>query len=73
MANVTIPLLRADFLPHYQLLVDVSRSRLVDTASLASKPIATTPDDLSIQVIDVADDFSVLRTSYPDLIKPKLR
>ncbi|XP_076058528.1 uncharacterized protein LOC143035546 [Oratosquilla oratoria] len=40
VADVTLPLLRADFLSHYQLLVDIARFQLVDTSSLTTTPIA---------------------------------
>ena len=73
VADVTLPLLGADFLAHYQLLVDVSRGRLVDTASLAATPIAAAPDNLSVHVIDASDDFAHLRKAYPDVFKPELR
>ena len=73
MADVTIPLLGADFLAHYQLLVDVSGGRLVDTASLQATPIVTAPDNLALQVLDAADEFAHLRASYPEVFKPELR
>ncbi|XP_037782257.1 uncharacterized protein LOC119578721 [Penaeus monodon] len=49
VADVTLPLLGADFLAHYQLLVDVSSGRLVDAAFLAATPIAAAPDNLALQ------------------------
>ena len=67
VADVTLPLLGADFLANYQLHVDVARAQLVDTASLAATPIAAAPGDLAIQVIDASDDFAHLRDSYPDV------
>lgn len=73
VADVTLPLLGADFLAHYQLLVDIARGRLVDSGSLAAIPIAAAPEKLALQVIDVSDDFAQLRNSYPDVFKPELR
>ena len=63
VADVTIPLLGADFLAHYQLL---------DTASLQATPIITAPDNLALQVLDAADEFAHLRASYPEVFKPEL-
>ncbi|MPC63924.1 hypothetical protein E2C01_058032 [Portunus trituberculatus] len=72
VANVSLPLLGADFLANYQLLVDVSRARLLDAVSLAATPIAAAPDDLTFHVIDPTDAFAHLRDSYPDIFKPEL-
>ncbi|XP_037787747.1 uncharacterized protein LOC119583347 [Penaeus monodon] len=73
VADITLPLLGADFLAHYQLLVDVSSGRLIDAASLAAIPIAAAPDNLALQVIDAADDYAHLHYSYPDVFKSELR
>lgn len=73
VADVTLPLLGADFLANYHLLVDVRSGRLLDTDSLAATPIAAAPEDLTIQVIDATDSYAHLRNSYPDVFKPELR
>ncbi|KAK8397537.1 hypothetical protein O3P69_004355 [Scylla paramamosain] len=72
LADVTHPLLGADFLANYLLLINISSARLLDTVSLATTPIAVAPDNLAIQVIDATDDFSHFQDSYPDVLKPML-
>lgn len=73
VADVTLPLLGADFLANYKLIVDVSRGRLVNTTCHSATPITAAPADLAIQVIDATDDFAHLRKSYPEVFKPELR
>ena len=72
VADVTLPLLGADFLAHYRLLVDVSRGRLVDAVSFTTTPIAAALDNLALQVKYAADDFTHLCHSCPDIIIPHL-
>lgn len=72
VADVTLPLLGADFLANYRLLVDVSGARLLDSASFATIPITAAPDAPTVHVIDAGDTFTHLRDSYPDVFKPEL-
>ena len=72
VADVTIPLLGADFLAHYQLLVDIYSCRLVDDISLNTTLIAAAPNHLALQVKDTSDKFEHLWHSYPDVFKPAL-
>lgn len=73
VADITLPLLGADFLANYQLLVDVDWCRLMDAASLTATPISAAPINLSLQVDNAANSFSHLHNSYPDAFKPELR
>ena len=73
VADVTLPLLGADFLAHYQLLVDVAGCRLVDAASLAATPMTAIPSDFVVQVVNIAGEFAHLRSKFSDVFKPELR
>ena len=73
VADVTLPLLGADFLAHYQLLVDVAGCRLVDAASLSATPMTAIPSDFVVQVVNIAGEFAHLRSKFSDVFKPELR
>lgn len=49
MMAVVKLMLEADFLTHYQLLVDVSNGRLVDAISISTTQLASAPDNLALQ------------------------
>ena len=73
VADVMLPILGADFLAHYNLIVDVRRQRLLHASSLASTPIDTAPGSLATHVTLLTDDYASLLQQYPDVFKPELR
>ena len=73
IAQVCIPILGADFLAHFKLLVDMANHRLIDATSLESIPIAAAPNDLALQATDPSDAYRSLLSSFPDVFKPVLR
>ena len=73
VADVSIPLLGADFLAHYHLLVDVHRHRLVDAYNLSCTTITSAPDDLALHVTDVTQPYNALRSEFPAVFRPELR
>ena len=56
VANVSIPIIGADFLANFNLLVDV----------------AAAPADLALQIADSSDAYSSLKSSYPEVFCPVL-
>ncbi|XP_076065252.1 uncharacterized protein LOC143039263 [Oratosquilla oratoria] len=73
VADVTLPLVGADLLAHYQLLVDVARCQVVDISSLTTIPNAAAPTEFALQVVEVTESFTHFRNAYPDVFKPELR
>lgn len=75
LAQVTQPLLGADFLAHHRLLVDVARQRLVDSDSYFTTPLYTKPTyPPASPVCSVGNNpFPVLISEYADVFKPELR
>lgn len=73
VAEVHLPIIGADLLFHYALLVDVRNRRLIDADSLASTPITAAPSDLALHVTDCTDKYTNLLSDYPDVFKPELR
>ena len=70
IADVTQPLLGADFLCHYGLLVDVRHKRLLDVHSYTSLDLQTA-DDAAPVLSNVTDGpFSALLSEFPDLVTP---
>ena len=79
MADVSPPpppphIIGADFLAHFNLLVDMANRLLVNTSTLASAStsIAAAPADLALQITDTSDAYSSLKSSYPEVFHPVL-
>lgn len=73
IAEVLLPILGADFLAHYDLLVDVRRHRLVNATTLATTSISAAPSSLATSISFAPDDYSTLIAQYSDVFKPELR
>ena len=73
IAEVLMPIIGADFLAHYDLLVDVRRHRLVNTETLTTTPISAAPRNLATNITFAPDDYSSLLAQYSDVFKPELR
>jgi hypothetical protein len=68
VADVTQPLIGADFLTH--LLVDCRNNRLLDVTSLSTPAQAASPRIPSIKVINTGTSVDALLSELPDLIRP---
>ena len=72
MANVSTPIIGADFLANFNLLVDMANRRLVNASTLASTSITAAPTDMALQITDTSDAYSSLKSSYPEVFRPVL-
>jgi len=72
MANVAVPLIGADFLCAYGLLVDVKNRRLVDAATfcLYECTLSATDSIRLSRVLPAADDFRRLLVEFHALTQP---
>jgi hypothetical protein len=71
VADVTQPLIVADFLSHFGLLVDFQNNRLLDGVTLLSTPAQTgSPRIPSIKVISGGISVDTLLSEFPDLTRP---
>lgn len=71
VANVDKPIIGADFISHYGLLVDCRNRRLLDSLTTLSSPAsATTCQQPSIKVISGHSEYHLLLAQYPTLTKP---
>ena len=72
VADVSTPIIGADFFTNFNLLVDVANRRLVNTSTLASTSITAAPADLALQITNTSDAYSSLKSSYPKVFRPVL-
>ncbi|XP_068207541.1 uncharacterized protein [Palaemon carinicauda] len=70
--NVTLPLIRVDFLTHFHLLVDVAHRPLVNAGSYASTPQKYSPSDLALHISAPSEAYAHLLTLYPEVFRPEL-
>lgn len=71
IADVSQPILGADFLSHYNILVDLCRRRLVDgVTGLTVTGRATPAATLGISGIPVSLPYKHLLQRYPNLMRP---
>lgn len=71
IADVKRPILGADFLKHYKLLVDVYKRKLIDSVTnLRSEGTVTLSKQTSVFTIDLRSEYSELLSEYPDITKP---
>ena len=73
VADVALPLLGADFLAHYHLLVDVHNRRLVNPSNLSCTAITSAPSNLALQITDASLPYNALRSEFPAVFRPELR
>ena len=72
IADVQKPLLGADFLHHFGLLVDIANSKLVDkrtNLSIHGMLVQDTPPSLTILTHMACHDYSTLLSEFPELTK----
>ncbi|XP_068247693.1 uncharacterized protein [Palaemon carinicauda] len=72
IANVRHPLLGADFLANYGLLINVAGKRLIDTGTCRTRPLQAGPGITPISAV-VAQPYDALLQKFPDVFKPELR
>ena len=70
VADVSIPIIGADFLANFNLLVDVANPRLVDTSTFASTAVDAAPDNIALQIANSLGAFGSLKSSYPEVFRP---
>jgi hypothetical protein len=71
VADVTQPLIGADFLSHFGLLVDCKNNRLLDTVTSLSAPAqAASSQTPSVKVISGGSSVDTLLSEFPDPIRP---
>ena len=72
IADVQKPLLGADFLHHFGLLVDIANGKLVDkrtNLSIHGMLVQDTPPSLTIPTHLASHDYSTLLSEFPELTK----
>lgn len=70
IATVPIPILGADFLEHFGLLIDLKRRKLIDNiTNLSLKGIAANSNTFSVKLISGDSPYYKILTEYPDLTK----
>ena len=73
IADVRHPLLGADFLSHFNLVVDVARHRLLDTDSFTSVPLCISNIEANINLLSPDDNYSDIIKDFDNVFKPELR
>ncbi|GFW16646.1 transposon Tf2-8 polyprotein [Trichonephila clavipes] len=73
IADVSSPIIGADFLKHFNLLIDLKKKRLVDVeTSLFTSCVFSNIVQPSILTIDANISFKNILSEYPDLSNPSL-
>ncbi|GFX89971.1 retrovirus-related Pol polyprotein from transposon 412 [Trichonephila clavipes] len=73
IADVSSPIIGADFLKHFNLLIDLKKKRLVDVeTSLFTSCVFSNIVQHSILTVDVNISFKNILSEYPDLRNPSL-
>ena len=65
-------LLGSNFLDHYQLLVDVAHSGLINISSYLSKPPQPSLTLKDVAVVTMPSKFQHIQKKYPEVFHPKL-
>ena len=73
IADVTVPIIGADFLGHFHLLVDVHHRRLIHDCTFSCTPLDPAPVALAFQAIDTSSPYGALTSEYPAVFRPELR
>ncbi|GFS61473.1 transposon Tf2-9 polyprotein [Trichonephila clavipes] len=73
IADVSSPIIGADFLKHFNLLIDLKKKRLVDVeTSLFTSCVFSNIVQPSILTVDANISFKNILSEYPDLNNPSL-
>lgn len=75
IADVSRPLLGADFLAAHDLLVDVAKCRLLDACTFRTLNMATSPNAAALDICFAAPNplFTPLLREFADVFKPELQ
>ena len=73
IADVRHPLLGADFLSHYSLMVDVARYRLLNIDSFTSTPLCISNIEENINLLSPDGNYADVLEDLNDVFKPELR
>ncbi len=68
------PLLGADFLCHFELMVDMRHHQLVDMSNFATSPLEIARNGYQVRTvtqISSGDPYADLMARFPQLSKPK--
>lgn len=71
MANVPIPIIGADFLQNFDLLIDLKRRKLIDNVTKLTQPgiISKSPDYFSVKLISGNSIYHQILAEFPELTK----
>ena len=72
IADVKFPLLGADFLGHYNLIVDIAKKRILHTNSMGTSMLTFRPGTYPLASIVINSPFSHLQAEFPNVFKPEL-
>lgn len=71
VADVKTSILGADFLRHYQLLVDLHKRKLVDTITeLSVNAVEVSTQAEAVHLISSNQDYHDILKNYPDVLRP---
>lgn len=71
IADVKQYIIGADFIKHYELLVDMKNNRLIDgVTKLSTKGVPTTVESFGIRTYDATDEFSDILKEFQDITVP---
>lgn len=73
IADVKTPLLGADFLGHYELLVDVANRKLLDVATFHSTPLGSHSQGPEICSVRTNTPYDMLTQKFLEVFRPELR
>lgn len=73
VADTTNNILGADFLSHYELLIDLANAKLIDaTTNLSTKGVISVETTPTIKLIDPSNKYASLLQEFSDVAKPNL-
>ena len=73
VTDVKMPLLGADFLSHYGLLVDIANPKLLDVATFCSMPLGFHCWGTEICSVRADTPYDILCQEFPEIFRPELR
>lgn len=73
IADVPTPIIGADFLQHFDLLIDLKRHRLIDNITKLTRPgiISHSPNVFSVKLISGETVYHKILSEFPELTKLK--
>lgn len=71
IATVPVPIIGADFLQHFDLLIDLKRQRLIDNITKFSQPgtISNSSNHCSVKLISGDSPYHTILAEFPELTK----